>query len=95
MNADSRGQEVGGVRTKVTCRKAISHIGVALSLSDAGAVFSDFQAGNSQAWGRLPWWLWPSTQAGIHNVYFKSAGAAHEGLTWRRCLNVFAPRLFK
>ncbi|HXB72506.1 MAG TPA: alpha/beta hydrolase-fold protein [Candidatus Acidoferrales bacterium] len=35
------------------------------------------------------------TQAGIHNVYFESPGTAHEWLTWRRCLNDFAPRLFK
>jgi len=35
------------------------------------------------------------TQAGIHNVYFESSGTAHEWLTWRRCLNDFAPRLFK
>jgi enterochelin esterase family protein len=35
------------------------------------------------------------TKAGIHNVYFESAGTAHEWLTWRRCLNDFAPRLFK
>ena len=33
------------------------------------------------------------TGAGIHNVYCESPGAAHEGLTWRRCLNDFAPRL--
>lgn len=35
------------------------------------------------------------TQAGIHNVYFESPGTAHEWLTWRRCLNDFAPRLFQ
>jgi enterochelin esterase family protein len=35
------------------------------------------------------------TSAGIHNVYFESPGTAHEWLTWRRCLNDFAPRLFK
>ena len=35
------------------------------------------------------------TNAGIHNVYFESPGTAHEWLTWRRCLNDFAPRLFK
>ena len=35
------------------------------------------------------------SQAGIHNVYFESAGTAHEWLTWRRCLNDFAPRLFR
>jgi len=34
-------------------------------------------------------------KAGIHNVYFESSGTAHEWLTWRRCLNDFAPRLFK
>jgi enterochelin esterase family protein len=35
------------------------------------------------------------TKAGIHNVYFESPDTAHEWLTWRRCLNDFAPRLFK
>jgi enterochelin esterase family protein len=35
------------------------------------------------------------TAAGIHNVYFESPGTAHEWLTWRRCLNDFAPRLFR
>ncbi len=35
------------------------------------------------------------TKAGIRNVYFESAGTAHEWLTWRRCLNDFAPRLFQ
>jgi enterochelin esterase family protein len=35
------------------------------------------------------------TQAGIKNVYFESAGTAHEWLTWRRCLRDFAPRLFR
>jgi enterochelin esterase-like enzyme len=35
------------------------------------------------------------TNAGIHNVYFESPGTAHEWLTWRRCLNDFAPRLFR
>ena len=35
------------------------------------------------------------TNAGIHNVYFESPGTAHEWLTWRRCLNDFAPLLFK
>ena len=34
-------------------------------------------------------------QAGIRNVYFESPGTAHEWLTWRRCLNDFAPRLFQ
>jgi enterochelin esterase family protein len=34
-------------------------------------------------------------KAGIHNVYFESPGTAHEWLTWRRCLNDFAPRLFR
>ena len=33
--------------------------------------------------------------AGVHNVYFESPGTAHEWLTWRRCLNDFAPRLFR
>jgi len=32
------------------------------------------------------------TAAGVHNVYFESPGTAHEWLTWRRCLNDFAPR---
>jgi enterochelin esterase-like enzyme len=35
------------------------------------------------------------TTAGIHNVYFESPDTAHEWLTWRRCLNDFAPRLFR
>ena len=35
------------------------------------------------------------TKAGIHNVFFLSPGTAHEWLTWRRCLNDFAPRLFR
>jgi enterochelin esterase family protein len=35
------------------------------------------------------------TKAGIKNVYFESSGTAHEWLTWRRCLNDFAPRLFQ
>ncbi len=35
------------------------------------------------------------TKAGINSVYFESTGTAHEWLTWRRCLNDFAPRLFK
>jgi enterochelin esterase-like enzyme len=35
------------------------------------------------------------TKAGIHNVFFESPGTAHEWLTWRRCLNDFAPRLFR
>ncbi|MCW5982682.1 MAG: esterase [Bryobacteraceae bacterium] len=35
------------------------------------------------------------TQAGIDNVFFESPGTAHEWLTWRRCLNDFAPRLFQ
>jgi enterochelin esterase family protein len=34
-------------------------------------------------------------KAGIRNVYFESPGTAHEWLTWRRCLNDFAPRLFR
>jgi enterochelin esterase family protein len=32
---------------------------------------------------------------GLKHVYFESPGTAHEWLTWRRCLNDFAPRLFK
>jgi enterochelin esterase family protein len=35
------------------------------------------------------------TLAVLSCVYFESAGTAHEWLTWRRCLNDFAPRLFK
>ena len=35
------------------------------------------------------------TKVGIKNVYFESQGTAHEWLTWRRCLNDFAPRLFR
>jgi enterochelin esterase-like enzyme len=35
------------------------------------------------------------TSAGIHNVYFESPGTAHEWLTWRRCFQDFAPRLFR
>jgi enterochelin esterase-like enzyme len=35
------------------------------------------------------------TQAGIKNVYYESAGTAHEWLTWRRCFKEFAPRLFR
>ena len=35
------------------------------------------------------------TKAGIENIYFESPGTAHEWLTWRRCLNDFAPRLFR
>jgi enterochelin esterase-like enzyme len=35
------------------------------------------------------------TKTGIRNIYFESPGTAHEWLTWRRCLNDFAPRLFR
>jgi enterochelin esterase family protein len=35
------------------------------------------------------------TKDGVKNVYFESPGTAHEWLSWRRALNVFAPRLFK
>jgi enterochelin esterase-like enzyme len=35
------------------------------------------------------------TKAGIKNVYFQSAGTAHEWLTWRRCFREFAPLLFR
>jgi enterochelin esterase-like enzyme len=35
------------------------------------------------------------SDAGIENVFFESPGTAHEWLTWRRCLNDFAPRLFQ
>ncbi|MGA2406075.1 MAG: alpha/beta hydrolase-fold protein [Bacteroidales bacterium] len=34
-------------------------------------------------------------KAGIKHVYYESPGTAHEWLTWRRCLNEFAPLLFK
>ena len=34
-------------------------------------------------------------EAGIKNVCFESQSTAHEWLTWRRCLNDFAPRLFR
>jgi enterochelin esterase family protein len=33
-------------------------------------------------------------KAGVKHIYFESLGTAHEWLTWRRCLNDFAPRLF-
>jgi enterochelin esterase-like enzyme len=33
--------------------------------------------------------------AGIDNIYYESPGTAHEFLTWRRCLNEFAPLIFK
>ena len=33
--------------------------------------------------------------AGINNIYYESPGTAHEFLSWRRCLNEFAPLLFK
>jgi enterochelin esterase-like enzyme len=32
--------------------------------------------------------------AGIRNIYYESPGTSHEWLTWRRCLNEFAPLLF-
>jgi enterochelin esterase family protein len=35
------------------------------------------------------------TNAGIKNVFYESPGTAHEWLTWRRCLNEFAPRIFR
>jgi enterochelin esterase family protein len=35
------------------------------------------------------------TQAGIRNVFYESAGTAHEWLTWRRSLKEFAPLLFR
>jgi enterochelin esterase family protein len=35
------------------------------------------------------------TQAGIKNVFYLSAGTAHEWLTWRRCFKAFAPLLFR
>jgi enterochelin esterase-like enzyme len=34
-------------------------------------------------------------KAGIKHVYYESPGTGHEWLTWRRCLNEFAPLLFK
>ena len=34
-------------------------------------------------------------QAGINTVFYVSPNTAHEWLTWRRCLNDFAPRLFQ
>lgn len=34
-------------------------------------------------------------KAGINNIYYESPGTAHEFLTWRRCLNEFAPLIFK
>jgi enterochelin esterase-like enzyme len=34
-------------------------------------------------------------KAGVKNVFFESAGTAHEWQTWRRDLNDFAPRLFR
>jgi hypothetical protein len=37
----------------------------------------------------------PAQQANVKHVYFESPGTAHEWLTWRRCLNDFAPRLFR
>ncbi len=33
--------------------------------------------------------------AGFHPILFESEGTAHEFQTWRRCLNQFAPLLFK
>lgn len=33
-------------------------------------------------------------KAGIRHVYYESPGTSHEWLTWRRCLNEFAPLLF-
>jgi S-formylglutathione hydrolase FrmB len=35
------------------------------------------------------------TQKGIRHTVFWSEGTAHEWLTWRRCLQDFAPRLFR
>jgi enterochelin esterase-like enzyme len=35
------------------------------------------------------------TTAGIKNVYYESPGTAHEFHTWRRCLNQFAPLIFR
>jgi enterochelin esterase-like enzyme len=33
-------------------------------------------------------------KAGIKHIYYESPGTSHEWLTWRRCLNEFAPLLF-
>jgi enterochelin esterase-like enzyme len=33
--------------------------------------------------------------AGLKTVFYESPGTAHEWLTWRRCLNEFAPLLFR
>jgi enterochelin esterase-like enzyme len=33
-------------------------------------------------------------KAGIKHLYYESPGTSHEWLTWRRCLNEFAPLLF-
>jgi enterochelin esterase-like enzyme len=33
-------------------------------------------------------------KAGIKHVYYESPGTSHEWLTWRRCLNEYAPLLF-
>ena len=33
-------------------------------------------------------------KAGIKHAYYESPGTSHEWLTWRRCLNEFAPLLF-
>ena len=33
-------------------------------------------------------------KAGIKHTYYESPGTSHEWLTWRRCLNEFAPLLF-
>lgn len=35
------------------------------------------------------------TRHGIHNAYSESPATEREWLAWRRCLNGFAPRLFK
>jgi hypothetical protein len=35
------------------------------------------------------------TQAGIKNIYLESPGTAHAWLTWRRCFQEFASRLFR
>jgi enterochelin esterase family protein len=34
-------------------------------------------------------------KTGLRHVYYVSQGTAHEWLTWRRCLNEFAPLLFR
>ena len=35
------------------------------------------------------------SEAGINSAFYESKGTFHEWHTWRRCLNEFAPLLFK